>query len=173
MATEWKDFGIPIIGPLHALPDARIGLDSMHLVLLVFGFFFLGIVMGFVNIVLSDNLEGILTSTENNLRWDTGGVLADQQPPPLSLLPAAVCGKIVVETGAQTPLTKRITPLMYSLIGKPFADKPHFHIWPDNGLANRAAAPDVLRLIVWKMKTGMATLEPTFQVFSRTGDLAR
>jgi ATP-binding cassette, subfamily B, bacterial MsbA len=50
------DFGIPVIGPLLALLDTWIGLDPMHLILFVFGFFFLGIVVGYVNVVLSNIL---------------------------------------------------------------------------------------------------------------------
>jgi subfamily B ATP-binding cassette protein MsbA len=50
------DFDIPVIGPLLAFLDARIGLDPLHLILFVFGFFLLGIVVGYVNVVLSNIL---------------------------------------------------------------------------------------------------------------------
>jgi ATP-binding cassette, subfamily B, bacterial MsbA len=50
------DFGIPVIGPLLALLDEWVGLDPMHLILFVFGFFFLGIVVGYANVVLSNIL---------------------------------------------------------------------------------------------------------------------
>lgn len=50
------DFGIPVIGPLLAFMDARVGLDPFYLILFIFGFFLLGIVVGYANVVLSNIL---------------------------------------------------------------------------------------------------------------------
>ena len=56
LTGEEMDFGLPVIGPLLAYLDARVGLESIHLILLVFGFFFLGIIVSYVNVVLSNIL---------------------------------------------------------------------------------------------------------------------
>ncbi len=54
---EPLDFTIPVIGPVLAWLDARIGLGGGEVVALVVGFFCLGIIVGYLNMVLSTVLS--------------------------------------------------------------------------------------------------------------------
>jgi subfamily B ATP-binding cassette protein MsbA len=53
---EGIDFGIPVLGPVLAWLDARITIGGLQMVGFVVGFFFLGIVVGYVNLVISNAL---------------------------------------------------------------------------------------------------------------------
>ena len=50
------DYGIPVIGPLIAHLGSHITLGSIHMVLFIVGFFFLGIIVGYINLIVSNVL---------------------------------------------------------------------------------------------------------------------
>jgi ATP-binding cassette, subfamily B, bacterial MsbA len=54
---EAIDFDIPVIGPVLAWLDARISLGGTEIVAFVFGFFILGIIVGYLNTVVSTMLS--------------------------------------------------------------------------------------------------------------------
>ncbi len=50
------DAGIPVIGPVIAYLGSHVALSSVHMVLFIVGFFFLGIIVGYINLVVSNVL---------------------------------------------------------------------------------------------------------------------
>ena len=90
------DISVPVIGPLLAHLDAWIGLTVTNVVLLVTGFFFLGIAVGYLNIVVSTI---VTMKVAHRLRMR---VFETTLTRPIALIESAPSGKFFNDLATET-----------------------------------------------------------------------
>lgn len=90
------DFDIPVIGPVLGWLDGYVALGTMHVVLLAIGFFVLGILVGYLNLVVSTFLA---MRFAHDLRRRVFGTAMDR---PLSQIESLPSGKFINNLASET-----------------------------------------------------------------------
>jgi ATP-binding cassette, subfamily B, bacterial MsbA len=104
------DFNIPVIGGLLALFDRHLQITTLDLILLVFGFFFLGVVIGYVNGVVSSVLAMRLS---HRLRVQVFDTAMERSVADIESLPA---GKLVNNLASETWRVSDAAMILVTLI---------------------------------------------------------